>query len=496
MSSTAIHHKGLSIGGAAIGAMLMTAPALAQDVTEKVPAKDDRYVYADLVEKVSPAVVNIFTTTEAPDMTSEEGMEVPEAFRDFMERFGLPGMPNIPGAPGGNTQPPGPRNALGSGFVLDAEGYVITNNHVVEGADEVKVRFENDDEFPAEVIGLDPATDLALLKIDIEDALPYVTLGDSAGTRVGEKVMAVGNPFGLGGTVTTGIVSAKGRDINAGPYVDFIQTDAAINRGNSGGPLFNMDGEVIGVNSAIYSPTGTNVGVGFAIPANVVETVVADLKDDGEVDRGWLGVQIQDVTEEIAEAIGLEETRGTIVADVLPDSPSVGKLQSGDVIVEYAGQKVDETRDLPRLVAGTEAGTDVEVGVWRDGERQTVEVTIGQLDQEKLAMAAPDREPKAEDPASSEELGATLAELDADTRKAMGLETDAEGVVVTSLKQGGAAAKAGLQVGDVILEIGSEQVSEPGEVADALAEVASEAALLKVNRRGNVIFVGVRLAGA
>ena len=488
MSSTSIYSNRLTLGGMAVGAMLMAAPALAED----------RYVFADLAEKVSPAVVNIFTTIEAPEIAQGEGedMEMPEAFRDFMERFGLENMPNIPGVPGGNQMPPGPRNALGSGFVMDAEGYVITNNHVVEGADEVKVRFENDDEFPAEVIGLDAATDLALLKIDTGDDVPFVELGASADVRVGEKVMAVGNPFGLGGTVTTGIVSAKGRDINAGPYVDFIQTDAAINRGNSGGPLFNMDGEVIGVNSAIYSPTGTNVGVGFAIPSEVVQMVVADLKDDGKVDRGWLGVQIQDVTPEIADAVGLDEARGTIVADVLADSPSVGKLEAGDVIVEYDGQPVGETRDLPRMVAATEAGSTVDVGIWRKGERETVEVTIGELDNERLAMASPAQQPKAEDPESSEELGATLAELDAETRKAMGLDEDATGVVITSLKRGGAAAEGGLRVGDVILEIGAEPVAEPEEVSRVLGDLESEAALLKVNRGGNVIFVGVRLAGA
>ncbi|HUF56318.1 MAG TPA: Do family serine endopeptidase [Thermohalobaculum sp.] len=489
MSSTATTQRRLALGGIAAGVMLVTAaPASAQD----------RYVFADLADKVSPAVVNIFTTTEPPEAASNEGegMEMPEAFRDFLERFGFENMPQVPGMPGGHGMPPGPRNALGSGFVFEADGYVITNNHVVEGADEVKVRFENDEEYPAEVIGLDPATDLALLKIEAEDDLPYVELGSSDGVRVGERVMAVGNPFGLGGTVTTGIVSAKGRDINAGPYVDFIQTDAAINRGNSGGPLFNMDGEVIGVNSAIYSPTGTNVGVGFAIPSNVVEMVVADLKDDGQVDRGWLGVQIQEVTPEIAQAVGLEDARGTIVADVMADSPSVGKLEAGDVIVEYDGTPVGETRDLPRLVAATEAGSEVELGIWRDGEQKTVEVTIGALDTERLAMAAPSQQPKGEDPESSEELGATLAGLDPETRKSLGIDDDAEGVVVTSLKRGGAAADAGLRVGDVILEIGSEPVARPDEVGEVLSGLDSEAALLKVNRNGNVIFVGVRLAGA
>ena len=269
-----IYPKRLIGAAVAAGAIATAAPVFAHDGE----------VYADLAERVSPAVVNIFTTTApktAEGMPGIDGMpdmdQLPEQFREFMERFGFgEGMPGMP-----HGGPQGPRNALGSGFVMDENGYVITNNHVVEGADEVKVRFPDDSEYPAEIVGLDAATDLALLKIEADDKLPFVELGDSDAVRPGEEVMAVGNPFGLGGTVTTGIVSAVGRDINAGPYVDFIQTDAAINRGNSGGPLFDLDGNVIGVNSAIYSPTGTNVGVGFAIPSNVVERVVADLKETG-----------------------------------------------------------------------------------------------------------------------------------------------------------------------------------------------------------------------
>ena len=444
--------------------------------------------FAELAEQVSPAVVNITTSTHVA-RAMDQGPIVPEGspFEDFFRDFMDPE----------NQGPRGPRRsqALGSGFVISADGYIVTNNHVIANADEIMVEFFSGQELEAEVVGTDPNTDLALLKVEAEDDLPFVPWGNSDEARVGDWVMAMGNPLGQGFSVSAGIVSARGRALS-GSYDDFIQTDAAINRGNSGGPLFNLDGEVIGVNSAIYSPTGTNVGVGFAIPANVVERVVADLKDDGEVDRGWLGVQIQDVTEEIADAIGLDEPRGTIVADVVQDSPSAGKLQAGDVILEYGGETVPETRDLPRMVAGTEAGTEVEVGIWRNGEHETVEITIGELNQERLAMASPSRDPEAEDPASSEELGATLAELDADTREAMGLDAEADGVVVTSLKQGGAAAKAGLRVGDVILEIGSEKVSEPGEVSEVLAGTDSEAALLKINRRGNVIFVGVRLAGA
>jgi serine protease Do len=276
----------------------------------------------------------------------------------------------------------------GSGVVYGPAGYIITNHHVVDGASEVKVRFADQIDHDAEVIGTDPQSDIALLKIKAEGALPHLTLGDSDRIRVGEDVVAVGNPFGLGGTVTRGIVSAVGRDINAGPYVDFIQTDAAINRGNSGGPLFDMDGNVIGVNSAIYSPTGGNVGVGFAIPSNIVRDVVAQLRDDGSVSRGWLGVSIQSVTPDIATALGLDEAKGALVASVIPDSPSEGKLETGDVILTFGGEPVESSRDLPRLVGSTEAGSTVELGVLRGDERQTVSVEIGELRPEQLAAAS------------------------------------------------------------------------------------------------------------
>ena len=350
---------------AATGAWLAWTPVAGADTTE--PG-----AIADLVERTSPAVVTILSTQEAPEVAGmPEGSPFGPGspFEEFFRRFGMP-----EGMPAPQPQPDqGPRGiGVGSGFVIEDDGYIVTNNHVVADAAEVKVRLADEREFDAEVIGTDPQTDLALIKIDAT-GLPELTLGDSDAIRVGEDVIAVGNPFGLGGTVTRGIVSALARDINAGPYVDFIQTDAAINRGNSGGPLLNLEGEVIGVNSAIYSPNGGSVGVGFAVPSNTVETVIAQLRDDGSVERGWLGVTIQQVSPEIAAAIGLDDPHGALVADVVPDGPSAGKLETGDVILSFDGKRVELSRDLPMLVAAVAPDADVKVEVLRQGEPETVD---------------------------------------------------------------------------------------------------------------------------
>ena len=344
---------------------LIPAAALAMSA---LPAAAHQVDYASLAEQVSPAVVNIFTTQKAPEFNG--GRDLPEGhpLRQFFERFG--------GLEGRGE----PSEALGSGFILDSSGYVITNNHVVDNTDSIKIRLSDEREFEATVIGTDERTDVALLKIEDPAALPFVQFGNSDAVRVGEDVMAVGNPYGFGGTVTTGIVSGKGRTIRSGgPYVDYLQTDASINRGNSGGPLFNMRGQVIGVNTAIFSPTGGSVGLGFAVPSNVVSRIVADLKDDGRVDRGWLGVQIQPVTDAIASAIGLPGTDGALVAGVQDDAPAASVLRSGDVILSFNGNDVKQSRDLPRIVGRTTPQTAVPVRVFRDGLEQTVMVTVGLL---------------------------------------------------------------------------------------------------------------------
>ncbi|MFV0475054.1 MAG: Do family serine endopeptidase, partial [Pikeienuella sp.] len=399
--------------GFGLVAALLWAPAAFADTAP--------HQVADLVEKVSPAVVTVLATQEPrPDAArAEHGVPFPPGspFGEFFRRFGTPGD---------GPAPRGGAEALGSGFVIGDDGYIVTNNHVVDNAAKVRVRLADKREFEARVVGVDEQTDLALLKVAAGD-LPALALGDSEAMRVGDDVVAVGNPFGLGGTVTRGIVSAKGRDIQAGPYVDFIQTDAAINRGNSGGPLFNLDGEVIGVNTAIYSPSGGSVGVGFAVPSNTVEYVLAQLKGEGAVRRGWLGVSIQNVTPEIGRAVGLETPQGALVAQVLDDGPSEGLLQAGDVIVAFNGEAVEEGHDLPRLVAAAPAESTVPVEILRAGDRRTVEVKIGALKPERRADAAP------EGGAVSEALGATFAELTPEIRGRLGLADGTEGVVVAGL---------------------------------------------------------------
>ncbi len=471
----------IGVASLGLGAIAFSSAAMADDAV------------ANLVERVSPAVVTVYTTQVAQSSGDEgdaQPFNMPEGspFEEFFKRFGVPeGMPGMP-MPHDDM----PRQGLGSGFVFDAEGYIITNHHVVDGATDVKVRFADQVDHEAKVIGTNSQSDVALLKIDTDRDLPYLTLGNSDAIRVGEDVVAVGNPFGLGGTVTRGIVSAIGRDINAGPYVDFIQTDAAINRGNSGGPLFDMDGNVIGVNSAIYSPSGGNVGVGFAIPSNIVKQVVAQLKESGSVSRGWLGVSIQNVTPDIATALGLDEPKGALVASVVENAPSNGKLQTGDVILSFDGKPVDSNRDLPKLVAATQAGSTVEVGILRKGDRETIDVQVGELPAERLA-ANTATAPAQGNAAASEKLGATVAALSPETRQSLGIEELVDGTVVTSLKSGGAASEAGLRVGDVIVQVGDTPVRSAQELDTALAQAKKDTALLLVNRRGNQIFMSVKV---
>ncbi|MEO0995202.1 MAG: Do family serine endopeptidase [Pseudomonadota bacterium] len=433
----------------------------------------------NLIERVSPAVVTVLASSEGSDQPFNFRRRGDNPFEEFFRRFGENDRSGRRGR--------APRQGLGSGFVLDPEGYIVTNHHVIEGADYVTVRIPELGEVQAEIVGTDPATDLALLRVETNGALPSVTLGNSDAVRVGEDVVAVGNPFGLGGTVTRGIVSATQRDIQAGPYVDFIQTDAAINRGNSGGPLFNMDGEVIGVNSAIYSPNGGSVGVGFAVASNIVADVVADLRDDGEIERGWLGVSIQRVTPPIAQALGLDAARGALVASVVEDGPSDGTLESGDVILSFAGDAVETSRDLPKLVGRARAGTPVTLEVLRDGREIEREITIGVLERDRRASL--DRDRKGRD---SDTLGATLARLDPETRDRMGLDPDLRGAVITSVKRGGAADRSGLRVGDVVLRVGSDLVESPRDLNRVLRN-AGDNALMLINRRGSEIFVGLSL---
>lgn len=473
--------------GVHTAARLMTATALTSGLLSlsAVAGLADEAL-ADLVEQVSPAVVTVLSSRDpAPENAGFERFNLPEGtpFDDFFKQFGFGQDRESP------FSGPQPMNGLGSGFIVDKDGLIVTNNHVIDGADAVTVRLQDDRVFEAEVIGTDEQTDLAVLRIETDDALPFVTFGDSDEIRVGEDVMAVGNPFGLGGTVTSGIVSAKGRNIGSGPYAEFIQTDASINRGNSGGPLFNMEGEVVGVNSAIYSPSGGSVGVGFAVASNTVDHIVDDLLDDGKVDRGWLGVSIQGVSPDIADALGLDDTRGALVASVVEDGPSEGKLKTGDVILEFNGEPVKSSADLPQLVGAAKVGEKAQVRILRDGKEKTISVKLGEFQPQEAAYR-----PAGRDSATSyEELGATVAPLTDTARAEIGLDPDVEGVVITSMKASGKAALAGLRVGDVILRVGDEEVATPGDLDHALKAQHAHRAMVLINRSGHQLFVAMDL---
>jgi serine protease Do len=456
--------------------------------------------YADLVEGVAPAVVFIETTAaaEEPQAMQRRGMPgLPPGspLEEFFERFGIPMPEGLEPGPGPDMQQR-PRRGVGSGFLIDPEGLIVTNNHVVADATELNVRLDDGRSYIAEVVGTDPQTDLALIRIDANGTLPYVQFGDSDTVRPGDNVIAVGNPFGLGGSVTAGIVSAVDRDIQAGPYDAFIQIDAPINQGNSGGPLFNEAGDVIGVNTAIFSPTGVNVGIGFAVPANVARDVIAQLSEAGSVERGLLGVQLQPMTDEIAEALGLDETRGALVAAVTPDSPAADAgVEAGDVILRYRDRDITTLRDLPRLVAATRPGQEVEIEILRDGETETVSVEIGQLRAEDVATldeapAAPPTEPQETEAPG---LGIAIAPLDQATRALGNVGDDIQGVLVVGVDPRGPAAGQ-LRPGDVIVAVRNREVASPDELAEALDEDDDRAVLLRVWRDGSERFVGLRPA--
>jgi serine protease Do len=465
--------------------------------------------FAPLVKKVSPAVVNISVTQSgSSDATAEEpeqgtSPDFPNSpFDEFLRRFFDQQNPNgqrhlFPQMPGGQAH----RIALGSGFIIDPSGYVVTNSHVVGDASKVEVTLQDDIKYPAKIIGRDPKTDIALLKIKADKPLPYVTFGDSSAAQVGDWVMAVGNPFGLGGTVTTGIISARGRDIHSGPFDDFLQIDAPINRGNSGGPTFNLDGQVIGINTAIYSPNGGSVGIGFAVPSNLAETVVAQLEQHGKVSRGWLGVQIQEVTPAIASSLGLQGEHGALVAVITPDSPGAkAGLKQGDVIMTFNGNEVSRLRDLPRLVAETAPDTGVKMKVWRNGQSVELHATLGELpNNEQVAAATNGREQDGEqgEAARTDALGMHLAPLNSQLRRELHTGKEVQGVVITQVDPGSAAAEVGLNEGDVVVAIDQQPVKTPQEAAAKLKEAASspkKSALLLLNRHGVTQYVGVNLS--
>jgi serine protease Do len=474
--------------------MLLMTFALAT-APSAVTAAPPPVSFAEIVERVAPAVVNISTTKavgpgEVPEFPFPEpppGSPFEDFFREFFDRDRPP------------DEMPRRQASLGSGFVVDPAGFVVTNNHVIAEADEISVVFGDDRTFEAELIGHDSKTDLALLKIKGDEGQPFpaVTFADSDTVRVGDWVIAIGNPFGLGSTVTAGIVSARSRDIRAGPYDDFLQVDAPINRGNSGGPSFNLDGEVIGINTAIFSPSGGNVGIGFAIPSNLALPVIESLKEDGRVKRGWLGVRIQTVTEEIAESLGLEEAEGALVASVTPGGPAEGaKIEPGDVILEFDHKKIDRMRGLPRIVAETEIGKEVEVAIWRRGAQQSVRVTLGELPEEDELAALTESE--ADTPSSAEisPLGVTVAVINEELRARYEIGPDVNGVVIVEVAAGSPAGDEALRPGDVIVEVGQEEVNSPPEIQAKVNQAKQEekkSVLLLIDRQGDLRFVALRI---
>ncbi|MBO6866771.1 MAG: Do family serine endopeptidase [Thalassococcus sp.] len=444
--------------------------------------------FADLAETISPSVVNITTSTTVAGRMGPQGI-VPDGspfedfFRDFQNRNGPEG------------DQPRRSSALGSGFVISEDGFIVTNNHVIEGADEIEIEFFEGFSLPAKLVGTDPTTDIALLKVEAETPLKFVSFGDSNTARVGDWVMAMGNPLGQGFSVSAGIVSARNRALS-GSYDDYIQTDAAINRGNSGGPLFNMDGDVIGVNTAILSPTGGSIGIGFSMASNVVVRVVDQLQKYGETRRGWLGVRIQDVTEDVAEAMGLEGTAGALITDV-PDGPAKDAgLLSGDVILKFDGADVEDTRGLVRQVGNTEVGKAVRVVVNREGQTETIMVTLGRReDAESSSVPTGPTEPEEEAaPETLDLLGLSLSAVTDELTEEYALGDNAEGLVVTVVDEDSEAFEKGLRAGDLITEAGQSPIKSFDEFEEKIAEAREagrKSILLLVRRSGDPRFVAL-----
>ncbi|MGE5539967.1 MAG: DegQ family serine endoprotease [Gemmatimonas sp.] len=472
LMSTALVGGGYAIGHA--DTPPTTAPITA-------PNQATQPGFANLVDRVKHAVVNV-STTEKVERSSDGSGEMPQfppgsPFAELFRQF--------------QQQQQAPQHALGSGFLIDPAGYIVTNNHVAGKASKITVTLDDGTTYPATLKGHDEKTDLALLKIDAGKPLPYVEFGDSDQARVGDWVIAVGNPFGLGGTVTAGILSAHGRNINSGPYDDFLQVDAPINPGNSGGPLFDQTGHVLGIDTAIFSPNGGNIGIGFAIPANQAKTVVAQLKDHGSVARGWLGVQMQPLTPALAKAIGRNDANGVLIDEVQPNSPAEkAELKQGDVITAYDKKPIKLPRDLAVAVADTPAGKSVPVTVWRDGHERTVNVAIQKQQESQTASANGDQ-------ADGPRVGMALAPLSPEARDALNLDATTKGVVVSRVTPGSPAAESGIRAGDVIVSVANASVTTPDQAASKIhdaQQAKKEAVPLLVMRDGAKYYLALQLA--
>ena len=482
-AALALTLSALTLG--AVGPFFVAAPAFAQARPTNL---------ADLVDAVADAVVNISATQTVEDKTPEGMPDLPKGtpFDDMFEQFFKNhGLNN--GAPH-----PHKMSSLGSGFVIDPSGIVITNNHVIGDANDVVVIFTDGRKLKATVVGKDPKVDVAVLKVQSDKPFKTVKFGDSDKMRVGDGVMAVGNPFGLGETVTAGIISARNRNIDSGPYDDFLQTDASINKGNSGGPLFNLQGEVIGINTAILSPSGGSIGIGFATPAASVQPVIDQLEQYHETRRGWLGVRIQPVDDSIAESLGLGAARGALVAGVEERGPAKpAGIVPGDVIVKFDGKDVKESRDLPRMVAGLAVGKEVQVVVIRNGKELTKTVTLGRLEDGEKEMAKTETPSDADSPAATTALGMQLSAINDEARKAFKIKDSVKGVVVSTVEPNSPAADKGLHPGDVIEEINQQAVESPADVSKSIAALKNagkkSALLLVSNGAGDVRFVALAL---
>lgn len=493
------HDRSLAAARLIIGVVAVLSLVLPAAARAAAPPNS----FSDLAERLLPSVVNISTTQTLK--ASQGGPEMPqfppgspleEFFKEFMERQQGGSRPDAPSRKA---------TSLGSGFVIDAAGYIVTNNHVIADADEISVKLHDDTVFQATLVGRDPKVDLALLKIEPgKKPLTPVPFGNSDDARVGDWVLAIGNPFGFGGTVTAGIVSARARDINAGPYDDFIQTDAAINRGNSGGPMFNMRGEVIGINSAIISPSGGSIGIGFAVPASLAVPVLDDLRKFGKVRRGWLGIRIQSLDTDMAENIGLPDQKGALIAKVDPAGPGAkAGLKDGDVVLKFDGKDIGEMRRLPRFVASTPIGKKVEMTVWREGKRQTVNATVGEMPEDPAEQQAKGKPEQAKPQAGKDGVltvtgaGLTVSSVTPQLRERFGIEDEAKGIVVTEVKPDSPAAEKGMRPGDLIIEADHKPVRSPadlGKMIDEARKSGAKSLLLRVENPQQLRYIALPLS--
>ena len=488
---------------AAVSAVAAFGIVLAQPLlVEPAAAREAPASFADLVEVLMPTVVNITTTQNMPQQGARlrdlpqlpPGSPFEELFKEFFDHKN-----------GEQQQRRG--TSLGSGFIVDPEGYIVTNNHVIQGAEDITVILRDDTQLKAKLIGSDSRADLAVLKVEPpgKKPLPAVKFGNSDKVRVGDWVVAIGNPFGLGHSVTAGIISARGRSLSNESLDDYLQTDAAINKGNSGGPLFNTDGEVIGVNTAIYSPSGTNAGLAFSIPSNFVKQVTEQLREFGKLKRGWIGVSYQSVTDDIADSFGLDRARGVLVANVVADGPAAkAGIKRNDIILAFAGQDVPDIRRFPRLVANAKVGGTVDIVVWRGGKEQTLKIRIGEQEEPEKqnasasGNAAPKKQPEPDHALTStvEQLGLTLQKVSDQLREKYGLSDNVKGVVVTKVAPDSPAAEKQLQAGDVILEVDQKPVTTPQEVSEIVSKLQAQkkrSVLLFVERQGDPRFAALRL---